>query len=195
MMLQCSRRSLKRYRKETAEPQGFHPVQFRGNEPQRTQRAQRILRSLRASRSLRLKRNDSTKLLFENVERAFVPDDVIRSEHFLFNWPLGAEALFNLLLRPAAFLQAALLRGRGACDANDRVEFGFGAGFEQQRNDHDRVGPPFGAPAGELSSPQLADARVGDLLESPARFRIGKHERRKFIAAQTAVGPDDFVSE
>ena len=42
-------------------------------------------------------RNDPIELRLENVERAFVPNDVIRREHFLFDWPLRGEALFDLL--------------------------------------------------------------------------------------------------
>ena len=40
---------------------------------------------------------DPIELRLENVERAFVPDDVIRREHFLFDRPLRGEALFEAL--------------------------------------------------------------------------------------------------
>src|SRR5215471_2733429 len=99
----------------------------------------------------------AAKLRCEYVQAALIPHNVIRLHHFLFDWPLSGEAVFDLFRRPASLQQPLVLSCGRARNANDRVELGLSAGFKQQRNHDDRPALPVGTPGLQPASPKIAD--------------------------------------
>src|SRR5438552_1132370 len=50
-------------------------------------------------------------------------------------------------------------------------------------------------PGSELSLPDGPDARMEESFQPPSRFGVRKYTPGQFIAAQPAVGPDNFFAE
>src|ERR1041385_6032563 len=71
-------------------------------------------------------------------------------------------------------------------DTEGGVEFFFGAGLEQQGDNHDRQEFPLTFPGLDLREPDLPDPGVKDGFEFLARGRIGKNDPSQFAATKMA---------
>jgi hypothetical protein len=119
---------------------------------------------------------------------------------------LRVDALLNLGVGPTASAEAFALSGGAASDTESGVEFGLGLGFEEEGDDDGcecavaraglaTISAILLAQRVELGFPELADARVEDLLEAMAGGRVGKDMAGELLAIEAAIRPDESVAE
>ena len=130
---------------------------------------------------------DAGELGFVKVEGAFGPDDKIGGGHFFLDGPLRADALFDLVRKPAAGEEALALGMGGTGHTDGGIQFLLGVVLEKQRDDNDGERLALSGPGAHPDTPELADGRVQNGFELAAGLGVGEHTPGQHVAAQTAI--------
>src|SRR3954464_9148279 len=113
-----------------------------------------------------------------HVHRALCPDDKMRKRHFLFERPLGLNALNRLFGCPIPSRKSCALRFTGTGRADNLIEISFGGSLEQERNDNDTQWKVFTFPDFNLGQPTFPDLGMEDGLKLFAAGGGGGSTRR-----------------
>ena len=139
--------------------------------------------------------NNSFNLLCVGFQRAVGPDDEIGVGDLFPDWPLGGDALLDLLWRPAALQKSLALMCRRTGDTDGFVKTRFAFRFKQQWNHGHGQWAILPAPGFNLRQPARLDARVQNGFKFFAGSGVRKNNLRQFIPAQLGAGGDNVPAK
>ena len=130
-----------------------------------------------------------------DFEGAVRPHHKIGTGDFLFDRPLGFQALPALDGIPAPLAHTPGLRGGGTSRAEGCVEKRFRLGFKEQGDDDRAAGAAFFAPSVRLGIPDRPNPRVKDGFQIGAGGGKGEDLPGQLLAVQTPVRQENSRAE